>query len=106
VAGLGNIYVCEALFGAGVHPTTPAHRVRTRAPALMAAIRETLEGGIARRGTTLRDYVDADGLTGDNAAALRVYGREGQPCLACKTPIRRRVDSGRSTFFCPTCQKR
>jgi formamidopyrimidine-DNA glycosylase len=106
VAGLGNIYVCEALFGVGVHPTTPAHRVAKRAAALLAEIRETLEGGIARRGTTLRDYVDADGIAGDNAAALRVYGREGEPCFACKAPIRRRVDAGRSTFFCPTCQKR
>jgi formamidopyrimidine-DNA glycosylase len=106
VAGLGNIYVCEALFGARVHPTTPARRVRARAPALLAAIRDTLEGGIARRGTTLRDYVDADGFAGNNAAALRVYGREGKPCLACGTPIRRRVDSARSTFYCPKCQKR
>ena len=106
VAGLGNIYACEALFGAGVHPRTPAHRVRRRAAALLAAVRETLEGGIARRGTTLRDYVDADGLAGDNAAALQVYGREGKPCLGCGHPIRRRVDSARSTFYCPTCQKR
>jgi formamidopyrimidine-DNA glycosylase len=106
VAGLGNIYVCEALFGARVHPTTPARRVRARAPALLAAIRDTLEGGIARRGTTLRDYVDADGFAGDNAAALRVYGRAGKPCLVCGTSIRRRVDSARSTFYCPKCQKR
>ncbi len=106
VAGLGNIYVCEALFGARIHPTTPAHRVRARAPALLAAIRATLEGGIARRGTTLRDYVDADGFAGDNAAALEVYSREGEPCVACGGPVRRRVDAARSTFFCPRCQKR
>jgi formamidopyrimidine-DNA glycosylase len=106
IAGLGNIYVCEALFGARIHPTTPAHRVAKRAEPLLAAIRETLEGGIARRGTTLRDYVDADGFAGDNAAALRVYGREGEPCFTCGTVIRRRVDSGRSTFFCPICQKK
>jgi formamidopyrimidine-DNA glycosylase len=106
LAGLGNIYACEALFGARVHPTTPSHRVRARAPALLAAVRATLEGGIARRGTTLRDYVDADGLAGDNAAALQVYGREGEPCLGCGDPIRRRVDAARSTFFCPRCQKR
>jgi formamidopyrimidine-DNA glycosylase len=106
VAGLGNIYVCEALFGARIHPTTPAGRVRRRAPALLAAVRATLEGGIARRGTTLRDYVDADGFAGDNASALLVYGREGEPCVTCGTKIRRRVDSARSTFYCPRCQKR
>jgi formamidopyrimidine-DNA glycosylase len=80
--------------------------VAKRAPALLAAVRETLEGGIARRGTTLRDYVDADGLAGDNAAALRVYGREGEKCFTCGATIRRRVDSGRSTFFCPACQRK
>jgi formamidopyrimidine-DNA glycosylase len=106
IAGLGNIYVCEALFGARIHPTTPAGRVRRRAPELLAAIRTTLEGGIARRGTTLRDYVDADGFAGDNAAALLVYGREGEPCTVCGAKIRRRVDAARSTFYCPTCQKR
>jgi len=105
VAGLGNIYVCEALFGARIHPTTPAGRVRRRAAALLAAVRATLEGGIARRGTTLRDYVDADGFAGDNAAALLVYGREGLPCAACGAPIRRRVDAARSTFYCPRCQR-
>ena len=105
VAGLGNIYVCEALFGAGIHPKTPAGRVRRRAPELLAAIRKTLEGGIARRGTTLRDYVDADGFAGDNAAALLVYGREGEPCTVCGSKIRRRVDAARSTFFCARCQR-
>ncbi|HVU51620.1 MAG TPA: bifunctional DNA-formamidopyrimidine glycosylase/DNA-(apurinic or apyrimidinic site) lyase [Polyangia bacterium] len=104
VAGLGNIYVCEALFGARIHPRTPAGRVRGRAPELLAAIRRTLEGGIARRGTTLRDYVDADGFAGDNAVALLVYGREGEPCPACGAAIRRRVDAARSTFYCPRCQ--
>jgi formamidopyrimidine-DNA glycosylase len=106
VAGLGNIYVCEALHAARIHPTTPAGRLRRRAPALLAAVREALEGGIARRGTTLRDYVDADGREGDNAAALLVYGREGQPCPSCGRPIRRRVDAARSTFYCPNCQRR
>jgi formamidopyrimidine-DNA glycosylase len=105
VAGLGNIYVCEALFGAGIHPKTPAGRVRRRAPELLAAIRKTLEGGIERRGTTLRDYVDADGFAGDNAAALLVYGREGEPCTVCGATIRRRVDAARSTFFCARCQR-
>ncbi len=106
VAGLGNIYVAEALFRAGIHPATPARRVASRAPVLLDAIRAALEGGIARRGTTLRDYVDADGNRGDNARALLVYGRQGEPCSRCGAPIRRRVDGGRATFFCARCQRR
>jgi formamidopyrimidine-DNA glycosylase len=105
IAGLGNIYVSEALFRVGIHPATPAQRVRRRATDLLEAVRAVLAGGIARRGTTLRDYVDADGRRGDNAAALRVYGRAGQPCPSCATPIRKRVDAGRATFFCPSCQR-
>jgi formamidopyrimidine-DNA glycosylase len=106
IAGLGNIYVAEALFRAGIHPATPAGRVRRRAGALLDGIRAALEGGIARRGTTLRDYVDADGRAGDNAAALQVYGRAGEACPRCGARIRRRVDAGRSTFFCAGCQRR
>lgn len=106
IAGLGNIYVAEALFRTGVHPATPAKKVARRAEELLAAVRAVLESGIARRGTTLRDYVDVDGERGDNAAALLVYGREGEPCFRCGTPIRRRIDSGRATFFCPRCQRR
>jgi formamidopyrimidine-DNA glycosylase len=105
VAGLGNIYVCEALFRARVHPRTPASRVIGRAPALLAGIEQALMVGIANRGTTLRDYVDSFGSSGNNAHALRVYGRTGQPCIVCGTPIRRRVDSARSTFFCGRCQR-
>jgi formamidopyrimidine-DNA glycosylase len=106
VAGLGNIYVAEALHRAGIHPAAPARRVRARAAELLDAIRTVLEGGIARRGTTLRDYVDADGRSGDNAAALLVYGRAGEPCRRCGARIKRRVDAGRATFFCPGCQRR
>lgn len=106
IAGLGNIYVSEALFHAGVHPTTPARRVRGRAEALVRGIRLALEAGIANRGTTLRDYVDGEGGAGENQATLLVYGREGQGCRTCGTIIRRRVDAARSTFFCPACQKR
>jgi len=106
VAGLGNIYVAEALHRAGIHPATPAGRVRGRAPALLDGIQAALHGGIARRGTTLRDYVDADGRSGDNAAALLVYGRAGEACGRCGGQIKRRVDAGRSTFFCPNCQRR
>jgi formamidopyrimidine-DNA glycosylase len=105
VAGLGNIYVSEALHRAGIHPGTPARRTRARAAALVAAIRAALEQGIANRGTTLRDYRDADGQAGSNAAALLVYGRDGAPCGRCGASIRRRVDAGRSTFFCARCQR-
>jgi formamidopyrimidine-DNA glycosylase len=106
IAGLGNIYVAEALFRVGAHPATPARRLARRAGEVLEAVRAVLESGIARRGTTLRDYVDVDGERGDNAAALLVYGREGEPCFRCSSPIRRRVDSGRATFFCPRCQRR
>jgi formamidopyrimidine-DNA glycosylase len=106
IAGLGNIYVSEALHRAGIHPTTPAGRLRARAGVLLEAIRTALELGIRNRGTTLRDYVDASGTRGNNAAALRVYGRDGQPCPACGATVRRRIDAGRSTFFCPKCQRR
>ena len=106
VAGLGNIYVSEALFRAGVHPVTPARRARGKAAALVAGIRAALEAGIANRGTTLRDYVDGEGGAGENQHALLVYGREGFPCRTCGALIRRRVDAARSTFFCPTCQRR
>jgi formamidopyrimidine-DNA glycosylase len=106
VAGLGNIYVAEALHRAGIHPAVPAGRVRRRAPELLAAIQAILRGGIERRGTTLRDYVDADGRSGDNGPALLVYGRAGEACRRCGGLIKRRVDAGRSTFFCPGCQPR
>ena len=105
VAGLGNIYVSEALHRARIHPVTPAGRLRAQAGPLLAGIRDALELGIRNRGTTLRDYVDARGERGNNAAALRVYGREGEPCPVCATVIRRRVDAGRATFFCPKCQR-
>ncbi len=106
IAGLGNIYVAEALFRVGAHPATPAKRLARRAGELLAAVRASLESGIARRGTTLRDYVDVDGERGDNAGALLVYGREGEACLRCGATIRRRIDGGRASFFCPRCQRR
>lgn len=104
VAGLGNIYVCEALHRAAIHPGTRASRVRGRAPALLDGIRGALADGIANRGTTLRDYVGPGGEAGNNFAALRVYARENEPCPRCRKRIRRRVDAGRPTFFCPGCQ--
>ena len=106
LAGLGNIYVSEALHRARIHPATPAGRLLAQAPALLAGIRAALEQGIRNRGTTLRDYVDASGTPGNNAAALLVYGRAGQPCSICGGTIRRSVDGGRATYFCAGCQRR
>ena len=106
IAGLGNIYVCEALFRARLHPRTPARRAGGRAAALLRGIRAALRLALRNRGTSLRDFVDAEGLKGDNAAALLVYGRAGQPCHVCGTPVRRSLDAGRSTFYCPRCQRR
>jgi formamidopyrimidine-DNA glycosylase len=80
--------------------------LQRRAPALLEGIVAALRSGIANRGTSLRDYVDLDGVPGDNVAALLVYGRQGQPCRTCRAPVRRRVDGGRSTFFCARCQRR
>jgi formamidopyrimidine-DNA glycosylase len=106
LAGLGNIYVCEALFRARIHPATPARQTRRKADVLVAAIHETLELGIANCGTSFRDFVDANGEAGTNLDELLVYGREGKPCRVCGTAIRRIVQAGRSSFFCPRCQKR
>ena len=106
IAGLGNIYACEALFHAGLGPKRRTNGVRREAAErLYAAIRKVLEVGIANRGTSFSDYVDAEGEAGANQAALCVYGREGQPCLTCKRPIKRLVQGARSTFYCPGCQR-
>jgi formamidopyrimidine-DNA glycosylase len=104
IAGLGNIYVCEALFLAGLHPSLPSRLAVRRAKALRDAIRTVLAKGIANRGTTIRDYSDSSGREGANQHTLKVYGREGEPCFRCRARIRRQVDSARSTFFCPKCQ--
>lgn len=106
IAGLGNIYVCEALFRAGIHPRSEARRARGKAGILYEAIRTTLEIGIANCGTTFRDFVDSTGEPGRNIQALLVYGRDGQPCTACREVVRRQVDAGRSTFYCGRCQRR
>lgn len=105
VAGLGNIYVCEALFMAGIPPTRPAGQVaKTRLARLVDAIREVLAAAIEAGGSTLRDYARPDGELGYFAKQWRVYGREDEPC-ECGGKVARRVDSGRSTFYCPKCQK-
>jgi formamidopyrimidine-DNA glycosylase len=105
VAGLGNIYVCEALHIAGITPATAAGRVSlARLDRLTDAIKSVLLSAIEAGGSTLRDYARPDGELGYFAKQWRVYGREGEAC-ACGSPVRRRVDGGRSTFFCSKCQR-
>ncbi|UDY34836.1 bifunctional DNA-formamidopyrimidine glycosylase/DNA-(apurinic or apyrimidinic site) lyase [Dermatobacter hominis] len=105
VAGVGNIYADEALWRAGVDPR--ARRLtRAGADRLRDAVREVLREGIDHGGTTLRDYVDADGATGTNQHRLDCYGRAGQECHRCGTTLRGAVLDARSTTWCPTCQPR
>lgn len=115
VAGLGNIYVCEALFRAGLHPeaaagsiATPTGRPRRVAHELARIIREVLEEAILSGGSTLRDFAHADGSLGYFQHRFRVYDREGQPCTTpgCGMAVKRLVQSGRSTFYCESCQPR
>ncbi|WP_448502987.1 bifunctional DNA-formamidopyrimidine glycosylase/DNA-(apurinic or apyrimidinic site) lyase [Sphingomonas sp.] len=105
VAGLGNIYVCEALHMAGIAPARAGGRIaRGRLEPLAAAIRAVLESAIEAGGSTLRDYARPDGELGYFSKQWRVYGCEGQAC-GCGATIRRRTEAGRSTFWCPTCQR-
>jgi formamidopyrimidine-DNA glycosylase len=105
VAGLGNIYVDEALHGAGIHPLTPANRLSMKQVGrLSRAIKSTLRRAIRHRGSTLRDYLDADGAAGGFQRLHRVYDREGEPCPRCRAAIKRIMLGGRSTHFCPGCQ--
>jgi formamidopyrimidine-DNA glycosylase len=105
VAGLGNIYVCEALHMAGIDPATPAGRIgKAKLEQLVAAIKQVLIAAIAVGGSTLRDFAAPDGELGYFAKDWLVYGREGQVCV-CGDTVKRRVDSGRSTFYCTKCQR-
>lgn len=105
VAGLGNIYVCEALHMAGIAPTRAGGRIsRPRLERLVEAIKAVLLAAIEAGGSSLRDYARPDGELGYFSKQWRVYGREGEACH-CGATIRRRVDSGRSTFYCPRCQR-
>jgi formamidopyrimidine-DNA glycosylase len=108
LAGLGNIYVCEALYRSKIHPTRPARRVsKERIARLVPVIREVLSDAIEAGGSSLRDFRQADGELGYFQHSFDVYGREGEPCRSegCSSHIRRIVQSGRSTFYCPTCQR-
>src|SRR6267142_1727490 len=107
VAGIGNIYADESLFHIYIPPTTPANRLTLEQVfRLNRSIKLILRRAINHRGSSLRDYVDADGEEGGFQLLHRVYGREGEPCVRCKTPIKRIVLGGRSTHFCPHCQRR
>ncbi len=105
LAGIGNIYAAEILFAAGLHPETPVGDLTlTEWEAVLAAARRLLRRAIARGGTTVNDYLQPGGATGLFQVELAVYGREGEPCPRCATLIRRLVQAGRSTFYCPRCQ--
>ncbi|MEA3059924.1 MAG: formamidopyrimidine-DNA glycosylase [Sphingomonadales bacterium] len=105
IAGLGNIYVCEALFRAGIHPKRAGGSVSLdRLRRLVPAIHEVLAEAIAAGGSTLRDFASPDGELGYFSKSFAVYDREGQPC-ACGGTVKRIVQAGRSTFYCPRCQR-
>lgn len=104
--GLGNIYADEALFKARIHPRAMASRVsKRRAAELHSAISEILQLAIKHRGSSISDYVDAAGEKGSFQLLHQVYGREGQPCPVCSTPIRRILVAQRGTHYCPRCQR-
>ena len=104
--GVGNIYADESLFRAGLRPRRRASTInRGQLTKLLAAIKEVLKEAIALGGSSISDYVDADGEEGFFQLQHRVYAREGEPCLVCKTAIKRVVIAGRSSHYCPKCQK-
>jgi len=107
VAGVGNIYADEALFEAGIHPARRVASLRKKEKArLYETIPEVLRRGIQFGGTSLRDYIDSDGESGNNQDELNVYGRDGQPCRRCGTTVHKTVIAQRGTHFCPCCQMR
>jgi formamidopyrimidine-DNA glycosylase len=107
VRGIGNIYADESLFRAGIHPRARAGRLsKERARKLYGAVREVLVEAIEAGGSSISDYVDAEGRKGFFQISHRVYGREGEACTACGAPVKRVVVAQRSSHFCPHCQKR
>lgn len=104
--GVGNIYADESLFRAGLRPRRRATTItRAQMGELLVALKEVLKEAIALGGSSISDYVDADGEEGFFQLQHRVYGREGEPCLVCKTAVKRVVIAGRSSHYCPRCQK-
>ena len=107
VVGAGNIYACEALFAAAIHPALRCDRIsRPRAARLLAAVRSTLARALEVGGSTLRDFTDVHGISGEFQSEAAVYGRAGVACRVCSSAVRRMVQSQRSTFYCAVCQKR
>ena len=105
VAGLGNIYVCEALYRAGISPRRAAGRLTVaETESLTGHIKDTIGEAIEAGGSSLRDFASTDGSLGYFQHNFAVYGREGEPCNKCKAPIKRIVQSGRSSFYCKNCQ--
>jgi formamidopyrimidine-DNA glycosylase len=106
VCGVGNIYANEALFRAGIRPRTRASRLsKPRLARLVTAVRDVLTAAIAKGGSTLRDYVGSDGTAGYFQLDYFVYGREGEPCRVCGSPVRQARLGARSSFYCPRCQR-
>jgi formamidopyrimidine-DNA glycosylase len=106
LVGVGNIYASESLYHAGISPLRAANRIsRERCDRLATAVRETLEASIAAGGSSVRDYVHSDGGAGCFQLSCAVYDRDGAPCPACGTPVRSTRQAGRSTFWCPHCQR-
>ncbi len=106
ISGIGNIYADEALYRAGLRPERPAGSLQpAEIRRLVRAIKQVLRSGIEQRGTTLRDFQDGYKQKGEFQDYLKVYGRENEPCPACRQPIVRQVINGRSSHFCPICQK-
>ena len=106
IAGLGNIYVCEALYRSGISPkrkaaTVPGARAERLVPAINAVIAAAIQAG----GSSISDFANTDGSLGYFQHSFDVYGREGEPCKTCSTPIKRLVQAGRSSFYCSTCQR-
>jgi formamidopyrimidine-DNA glycosylase len=104
-AGVGNIYADEALWWSRIHPLRPAANLgRAELQELLRGVRKALRHGIVRQGATLRDYRGADGRAGSMQREFRAYGRAGEPCTRCGTPIEKTRAGGRGTWYCPTCQ--
>jgi formamidopyrimidine-DNA glycosylase len=107
LAGMGNIYVDEALWRARIHPLRPANELEPEEVALLTrGIKDALRAGIARQGATLRDYSTPDGRRGRMQETFKVYGRTDEPCDRCGTPIEKTRVAGRGTWYCPRCQQR
>jgi formamidopyrimidine-DNA glycosylase len=106
ISGVGNLYAAEALFRARLHPARSAASLSDKEKeVLFKEIKDTLNEAIHYKGSSVDQYVQLSGAPGDYAKYHKVYGREGKPCLVCKTPIKRIALGGRGTFFCPKCQR-